>query len=371
MTKSKVFFWNLQTSFKAPFEGRLKRLLKTTGVASHLQPGDLVALKIHFGEQGTTAFISPLWLQPIISFIKKTGAKPFLTDTNTLYIGQRGESVSHLMQACRHGFDPAILGAPLIIADGLKSNNEFPAPSSGPHFKTCFLARDIVDADYLINLSHFKGHELTGFGGAIKNLGMGCATRQGKMQQHCGLGPKLNPKKCVGCGSCVQVCKSGALTMGREKRAELDNTLCTGCAACLLACRTKALEVNWKVDVLLFLERMVEYTKALVNQFKKPILHLNFVLQVTPDCDCVGFSNTPICPDLGIAASFDPVALDQACLDLVNQAQPSPQSKLPPSLKAGEDKFKALHKHTKGEYALEFAQQAGLGNRMYELIPLG
>jgi hypothetical protein len=364
---SKVFFWNLRTSRKMPYELKLKKLLKSLGIGQILEPGQLVALKIHFGEKGTTGFISPLWIRPIIEFLKKVGVKPFLTDTNTLYVGERGESVSHLLQAARHGFDPNLLGAPIIIADGLKSNNERCIEFKGTHFNRFYLAGDIVDADYLIFLSHFKGHELAGFGGALKNVAMGCATRQGKMQQHCGFGPKIIAKLCQGCAACVEVCKPKALQLV-EGKVTLDPENCVGCAACLLACKTKALTVNWKVDIKIFLERMIEYAAAVLLSRKKPSLHINFVLRVSPDCDCVGFTDAPICPDLGILGSYDPVALDQACLDLVNASPPLHPSCLPEDIKSGEDKFRAIHPHVRGDYALEYAQKLGLGNRDYELV---
>lgn len=368
--KSAVYFWNLRTTRKAAYDLRLRRLLKAVGAAKSVKPGALTAVKIHFGERGTTAFISPLWVKPIIAFFEKAGAKPFLTDTNTLYVGQRGESVSHALQAAAHGFDPNLLGAPVIIADGLKSGNERSVPYSGKHFREFFIAGDILDADLLVTLSHFKGHELAGFGGAIKNLGMGCATRKGKMQQHCGLGPKILEEHCTGCGACAEVCRARALVMGGEGRIVLDRDKCVGCAACFLACRHGALEVDWRVDIQTFIERMVEYAASLLSQQRVPPVYLNFILNVTPACDCMGHSDAPICPDIGIAASLDPVALDQASLDLVNAASPSCASGLPAGVLPGMDKFHALHGHVQGEHALAYAEHLNLGSRQYDLISI-
>ncbi|HCO11681.1 MAG TPA: FeS-binding protein [Desulfonauticus sp.] len=366
---SSVYFWDFRTSRKYTYEQKIKKLLKNCEVAKFLGSKKLVALKIHFGEKGVTGFIAPLWVKPLVEFVQKTGALPFLTDTNTLYVGERGEAVSHLMQAARHGFDPLLLGAPIIIADGLKSQNEKKVSLAGKHFQEVFLAGDIVEADYLINLAHFKGHELAGFGGALKNLAMGCATRKGKMQQHCGFGPKVEVKKCVGCGECVQVCQSQALTL-EDKKVALKKEKCTGCAACFLACKTGALEVNWKVDVKVFLERMAEYVLGVVSQFSAPLLHLNFVKDVTPDCDCVGFSDANLCPDIGILASYDPVALDQAAWDLVNKASYNPFSQYAEKLVKKEDVFQAIHPKTQGKYLLEYAEQIGLGTRSYKLIKI-
>ena len=363
----KVYFWNLRTSRKVPYEAKVKRLLKLLGLGAQVRPGDLIAIKLHFGEQGGTGQVRPLQLMPLLAFLRKCGGKPFLTDTNTLYVGQRGESVSHGLQAARHGYDPNILGAPVLIADGLKSGHERALPCPGRHFNTAFLAGDIVDADLLITVSHFKGHDLAGFGGAIKNVGMGCATRRGKMQQHCGLGPSLHPKHCTGCGQCVEVCAHNALCLGPDKKIQLNEDNCTGCAACFLACKTGGLAVDWRVDVNTFLERMAEYAAAALLSRSRPTLHLSFVQQVSPGCDCTGFSDAPICPDLGLLASWDPVALDQACLDLVNAAQPLYPSALPADIVPGQDKFAAIHNHVRGHYLLEYAQSLGLGQRAYEL----
>ena len=213
-----VYFWNLRASRKAPYEAKVKRLLKLAGLGAELRSGDLAAIKLHFGEGGGTGHVRPLQLAPILAFVRKCGAKPFLTDTNTLYVGQRGESVSHGLQAAAHGYDPNVLGAPVIIADGLKSGNERAIPCPGRHFEFAYLGGDIVDADMMVTISHFKGHDLAGFGGAIKNVGMGCATRKGKMQQHCGLGPNIHPEHCTGCGNCVEVCSHGALTLDPKRQ---------------------------------------------------------------------------------------------------------------------------------------------------------
>ena len=365
-----VYFWNLRASRKAPFEAKVKRLLKLAGLGAEVRSGDLVAVKLHFGEGGGTGHVRPLQLVPLLAFLRKCGAKPFLTDTNTLYVGQRGESVSHALQAARHGYDPNVLGAPVILADGLKSGNERAVPCPGRHFEQAFLAGDIVDADMLVTVSHFKGHDLAGFGGAIKNVGMGCATRRGKMRQHCGLGPAVHPEHCTGCGQCVEVCAHGALSLGADRKIRIDRDKCAGCAACFLACKTGGLEVDWRVDVNTFLERMAEYAAAALLGRSRRTLHLNFVQQVSPGCDCTGFSDAPICPDLGLLAAWDPVALDQACLDLVNQAPPLYPSALPEGIAPGQDKFEAIHGHVQGCYLLEYAQQLGLGRRDYTVVPV-
>lgn len=362
-----VFFWNLRASGKMPFNLRIKKLLKSVHAHHALEDGPLTAIKIHFGEQGTTGFISPLWASPVVDYVRKAGCKPFLTDTNTLYMGQRGEAASHALQAAAHGFDPNLLGAPVIIADGLKSNNERKIPCPGRHFEHAYIAGDILDADGIVNLSHFKGHGLTGFGGALKNIGMGCATRQGKMQQHCGTGPKVKEELCKACGACVEVCAPGALSL-QEDVIRLDRDKCVGCASCMRVCPTGALQIDFSIELKNFMEKLAEYTAAVLLPRKNKVLHVNYVFNVSPGCDCPGFNDAPICPDIGVLASFDPVALDQCCVDMVNNAVPAHPSSLPADIRPGEDKFGAANKDTDGEYLLQCAQELGLGTRDYKVI---
>jgi uncharacterized protein len=377
--KSPVCFWNLRASLKAPYPERISKLLKRTGFAEHVDGGELTAVKIHFGERGVTGHVQPLMVKPILDYLTKAGARPFLTDASTLYVGQRGEAVSHAMQAAQHGYDPLLLGAPVIIADGLKGGSQRVLPVKGKHFNEAFIAADIADADLLVSINHAKGHELAGFGGALKNIGMGSASKQGKMLQHVTTGPLVNVDKCVGCGACVGLCASHALSLvevldenrkGPKKHILLDHARCIGCGACFLACKTGALEINWQTDVTAFLERMIEYAAALLLSRTKPCLHISFVTNVTPDCDCMGFSDACICPDVGILASLDPVAIDQASIDLINQAEPLWPSHLPGGLKPGDDKFRALRPHLPQHLGLDYAESLGLGTREYELVAL-
>jgi len=381
---AQVFFWNLRTTLKAPFAERLRRLLDRTSFAEHVDAGALTALKIHFGERGVTSHVQPLWVRPIVDFLATAGARPFLTDASTLYVGQRGEAVSHAMQAALHGYDPLLLGAPVIISDGLKGNAQVSLPvRGGKHFTEAHIAEGVAQADLLVSINHFKGHELAGFGGALKNIGMGAASKQGKMLQHVTTGPTVNVGNCKGCGACVGVCASGALALADaaslfppvadaagKQRITLDLKRCVGCGACFLACKVGGLDINWQTDVNEFLERMMEYAAAILVARSKPSLHISFVTNVTPDCDCMGFSDAPICGDIGILASLDPVAIDQAALDLVNRAEPHYPSHLPANLKAGDDKFRAMRPHLPEHMGLDYAEALGLGSRQYELVPV-
>tara|TARA_Y100001954_G_scaffold103021_1_gene112180 strand:+ start:3066 stop:4193 length:1128 start_codon:yes stop_codon:yes gene_type:complete len=368
---SDVYFWNLRASLKAPFHKRMRSLLKATGAHKHIESGDLAAVKIHFGEQGVTGFLRPLWVKAITDFYAEAGAKPFLTDASTLYVGQRGEAVSHHMCAARHGWDPMVMEAPVIIADGLKGSDEIAVPVGGRHIDDAFIGSAIAEADLLISVNHFKGHELAGYGGALKNLGMGCASKKGKMQQHFSTGPVVKPENCQGCEACISVCKTKALYIDEETGTiALNPERCVGCGGCFVACRFKALEVNWKIGVQEFLERMMEYTVGVLRTKRKPCLHVNFIMDVVPDCDCVGFTDAPICPDIGIVASLDPVAVDQASMDLVDDAPPLYPSQLPFGVMPGQSKFAAIHTHVPESFGLDYAEALGLGSRDYNLISL-
>lgn len=366
---SKVYFWNLRASVKAPFDKRMRSLLKAAGVGKEITEGDLAAIKLHFGEKGVTGFLRPLWIKPILDFIREAGGKPFLTDASTLYVGQRGEAVSHSLCAAQHGWDPLILNAPVIIADGLKGEHEVAVPVGGKNIEEAYIAGVIAEADFFVSLNHFKGHELAGYGGALKNIGMGCASKKGKMQQHFSTGPIVTPDDCQACEACTKACKTGALYMDESTgKIALNPEKCVGCGGCFVVCRHGALNVNWQVGVRDFLERMMEYALAVVKTKDKPCLHVNFVMDVVPDCDCVGYTDAPICPDIGVLISFDPVAIDQASMDLVSEAQPLYPSQLPFGVVPGQNKFAAIHQHVPEHMGLDYAEEIGLGSREYELI---
>jgi len=368
---SKVYFWNLRASSKAPFDKKISSMLKAAKVGRQLSKGDLAAIKLHFGEKGTTGFLRPLWIKPVLDFILKAGGKPFLTDASTLYVGQRGEAVSHHLCAARHGWDPLILNAPVIIADGLKGEHEVAVPVNGRHIEDAYIAGAIAEADFFVSLNHFKGHEMAGYGGALKNIGMGCASKKGKMQQHFSTGPVVSPENCQCCEACTKVCKPGALYIDESTgKIALNAERCIGCGGCFVACRHGALNVDWKMGVREFLERMMEYCLAVVKTKDRPCLHINFVMDVVPDCDCVGFTDAPVCPDIGILVSFDPVAVDQASMDLVSEAQPLYPSQLPFGVVPGQNKFAAIHQHVPEHMGLDYAEEIGLGSREYELVKM-
>lgn len=364
---STVFFTDLRA--RRPEENissKIRALFDCAGFDDRIADRDLTAIKLHFGELGNDSFISPVYVRQVVEKVRDAGGRPFLTDTNTLYTGTRHNAVEHLSTAVANGFDVAVAGAPVIIADGLLGNNARPVDVSLPHFRTVSIAGDILDADSMIVMSHFKGHGLAGFGGAIKNLAMGCAPPSGKMDQHAGLQPAVDPDVCIGCGECVATCPRGAVRI-EEERAWVDRARCIGCGECITVCPTYAIMFDWEGDVADFLEIMAEYALGAVRGKEDRVGYYNFLIRITPDCDCVPWSDAPIVPDIGILASTDPVAIDQASFDLVNAQTGYADSLLVCNHEPGEDKFRGVWEGTRGEIQMRYGEEIGLGSRAYTL----
>ncbi len=375
--KSNVFFSDLRVQSKKTLFDKLDALLDRTDLKGKIKEKDLVAIKLHFGEKGNTAYVRPIFLRRIVDRVKEHQGKPFLTDTNTLYIGTRCEAVSHLTTAYEHGFTQSGVNAPVLIADGLRGNSAVKVRIDKPIFKAVSIAHAIHMADALIGVTHFKGHELSGFGGTLKNLGMGCASREGKLSQHSTISPKVKAKTCKGCESCLPWCPSEAISMisaeeGKNKPpvALIDSKKCIGCGECILTCPTGAIQIQWNESIPLFQKKMVEHAYGAVHKKKGKSLFLNFLTQISPACDCYGFSDTPIVNDIGMLASEDPVAIDQASVDLVNQQEGNRFSTLGKNLQAGGDKFRGLYPEVDWNIQLTYAEQIGLGHREYELIKI-
>lgn len=345
---------------------KLAELVDAAGLSDIIQKRDLVALKLHFGETGNTGFIRPVYLRRLVESVKALGGIPFLTDANTLYVGSRTNATHHLTTAIQNGFAYAVVDAPVVIADGLKGKSEKAIAINQAHFEKVYIAAEIVAADALVVVSHFKGHEISGFGGALKNIGMGCASRRGKLAQHSGVAPKIKAKKCVGCGTCVAQCQPQAISL-KNKKARIDPVLCIGCGGCIMACANGAIDVRWNPSIKPFQEKMVESAYGVMQEKKGKALFINFITGVSPACDCVPYSDAPIVPDIGIVASTDPVAIDQAAVDLVNAQAGLSNSCLKTNLKPGQDKFRGIYPEVDWEIQLEYAQKLGLGLRNYSL----
>jgi uncharacterized Fe-S center protein len=262
-----------------------------------------------------------------------------------------------------------VVNAPLIIADGIRGASFSKIRIDQETIKTACIAKEIVEADVLISAAHFKGHELSGFGGTIKNLGMGCAARKGKLEQHSGLSPKVKAKKCVGCGDCVDHCSQKAISL-REEKARIDPQKCVGCGECILICANGAINVQYNADIPLFQKKMTEYALAVLKGKKEKAFFLNFLTNISPACDCYGHNDAPLVPDIGIVASKDPVAIDQASVDFVNQQVGTSGSCLTTSTGPGEDKFRAVYPKIDWTIQLDHAERIGLGTRSYELVTI-
>ena len=364
---SKVYFADFRATSRENIVDKLGRLCEIAGIKDVLDKDNLTAVKIHFGEKGNTAFIRPPYIRKIIKCIKETGATPFLTDANTLYAGSRSDAVSHIETAVANGFSFSSMDAtPIVIADGLRGKTETKIKIDRKNCSHAYIGSEIINADALISIAHFKGHERAGFGGTLKNLGMGCASRKGKMVQHSSVSPKVKKKNCIGCLECINHCPVLAIEL-KEKKAVIDSEKCIGCGECIIRCQNDAVQIRWDQNVPIFLERMVEYTEGVLKNKTGKSFYINIVADITPKCDCIPFNDSPIVRDIGILASKDPVAIDQAAVDLVNNEEALPETALKRNKNKGEDKIKGLYPNIDWQYQLDYAESLGLGTCSYEL----
>lgn len=376
MEKPTVYFTDLRTSPGNSLPKKLLKLVRHAGIGQIDFKDKFTAIKIHFGEPGNVAYIRHNYVAAIVDLLKEYGAKVFLTDSNTLYSGGRSNAVDHLKAAMDNGFNPISAHADVIIADGLKGTDYKEIELNGEYCKAPKIGAAIADADIVISMNHFKGHEQTGFGGALKNLGMGSASVGGKLELHSSSQPVINLENCIGCRICEKYCRHAAVTVTGGK-AHIDYGKCVGCGQCVAVCQHEGAVVkDWDSSETLNY-KIAEYALAVVKD--KPSFHISFIMNVSPNCDCWNHNDAAIIPDLGIAASFDPVALDCACADLV-KAAPVLQNNAITDIDsksgkdhshdrhAGEDKFHIVHPDTKWEAGVEHGEKIGLGNREYTLV---
>jgi uncharacterized Fe-S center protein len=347
---------------------KIGRLFAAAQFEACVSKNDLVAIKTHFGEEGNTAFIQPIFIRPVVDAVKAAGGKPFLTDANTMYVGQRSNAVEHILTAERHGFLPSVVDAPLVIADGLTGRDYIEVPVNLKHFKSVKIGSAVVHAQALISVAHFKGHIVGGFGGSIKNVGMGFGSRAGKQQMHSDVKPEVNGEKCVGCGTCTRYCLVEAIALN-SKKAVIDHSKCVGCGECLISCQYKAIGQRWDSKADKLQEKMVEYTAGVLKGKAGKCGFFNFVTNVAPGCDCAPWSDAPIVGDVGILASKDPISIDQASADLVNAEPGNPKSMLKSSLAAGADKLREAN-DTDWSFQLKYGEEIGLGTRKYKLVQI-
>lgn len=373
MEKSKVYFTDFRTRVGVSLTEKLNRLIKKAGITDIDMDGKFVAIKMHFGELGNLSYLRPNYAKAVADVVKECGGKPFLTDCNTLYPGSRKNALEHLDCANINGFNTITTGCQIIIGDGLRGTDDITVPvRNGEYCKEAYIGRAVMDADIFISLIHFKGHESTSFGGAIKNIGMGCGSRAGKMQQHNSGKPIVHDDLCRGCRRCAKECGSDAITYENGK-AVIHQDICKGCGRCIGACVFDAIEnQNWNANEILG-RKMAEYSQAVCDG--RPTFHISLVRDISPNCDCHGENDAPILPDVGIFASFDPVALDQACVDACLHATPMPNSQLSDNLADPHwhhhhDNFLDSNPNVRWKETLEHAEKIGLGTREYELIQM-
>ncbi|MBS6310857.1 MAG: DUF362 domain-containing protein [Firmicutes bacterium] len=365
---SKVYWADFRADFRENLQQKLTRLMKTAGMGEIDFDKKYVAIKMHFGEPGNLAFLRPNWAKTVADFVKERGGKPFLTDCNTLYVGGRKNGLDHLDTAMLNGFNPMTTGCQVIIADGIKGNDEVEVPvEGGEYVKNAKIGRAVMDADVFISLTHFKGHESAGFGGTLKNIGMGCGSRAGKMEQHNAGKPHVVQKHCVGCKLCTKICAHDAISV-QDRKAAIDHSKCVGCGRCIAVCARNAITVNFDESHTNLSRKMSEYAKAVVDG--RPCFHISLIIDVSPNCDCRAENDAAIVPNVGMFASFDPVALDMACVDAVNTQPILRGSAADIGDCHDQDHFHCIHPDTDWMSCLEHAEKLGLGTREYELIKI-
>jgi uncharacterized Fe-S center protein len=373
MAKAKIYFTDMRCRVGESLLTKLDRLIQQAGIGQIDFQQKYVAIKIHFGEPGNLAFLRPNFAKVVADRIKALGGMPFLTDCNTLYVGRRNQGLNHLDAANENGYGPLSTGCQNIIADGIRGTDDIDVPIKGGVYCTsAHIGRAIMDADIVISLNHFKGHEGAGFGGALKNLGMGSGSRAGKMAMHSDGKPAVDPSTCIGCKICARFCAHGAISFDGNNRASIDHSKCVGCGRCIGACSKNAISPTGDSSNQALNYKIAEYTKAVLDG--RPNFHISVVNQVSPYCDCHGENDAAIVPDIGIFAGFDPVALDKACIDAVNAAPGIPTSILGDrdhthKDEAGhEDHLTDVHPTTDWRSQISHAEKIGLGSGDYELV---
>lgn len=368
MEKSKVYFTDMHAAMNENLLQKLQRLIKTAGISQIDFERKYAAIKIHFGEPGNLAFLRPNYARAVADVVRELHGKPFLTDCNTLYVGGRKNALDHLDSAYANGFSPLSTGCQILIADGLKGTDETLVPvEGGEYVKEAKIGHAIMDADVFISLNHFKVHEATGIGGALKNIGMGCGSRAGKMEMHSSGKPRVAQELCVGCGACAKNCAHGAIAI-TSRKAAIDHGKCVGCGRCIGACPMDAVQPASDESNDILDKKIAEYSWAVLHG--RPHFHISLVIDVSPYCDCHAENDVPIVPNVGMFASFDPVALDVACAQAVNSQPAIPGSLLEKQGSRHHDHFADIHPTTDWRVLIDHAVKMGLGSSEYELVKI-
>jgi len=364
--KSIVYFTEIKKDSNKSLIERLAIMIDRSKLFKNIKSHDRVAIKTHFGERGGHAYIRTPFIGKIVSKVKEYSGIPFVTDANTLYSHKRHNAIDHLETAAINGFTPETVGAPIIIADGLIGKDHEVFKINGNHFKEIYIASTIFHSDFIIVATHFTGHPLGGFGGSIKNLAMGCASIKGKFLQHSEYLPKVKEGLCNLCGVCIENCGYNAIKKGENSIYFIAEN-CVGGGECVSVCKYGAISPKYPNEGKKLQEKMVEYTMGIKKQKKEKIIYINFLIDISPGCDCCSFSNAPIVPDLGVLLSDDPVAVDKASVDLINDASYSPLWSTVDKFN-DQDKFRAIYQDIDWNWQLNYGQQMGIGNKEYKIV---
>jgi len=356
---SKVYFIKAAVSDgpKAISEKAVK-LFRAGGFADRFKENDFTAVKVHIGEAGNNTYITAQCIKGLVDELLALKTRPFVTDTSTLYVGRRHNAIDHTILAAEHGFDMNGLGIPFIAPDGLFGTSESAVEIDGELNKEVFIAYDIVRCQSILSVAHFTGHIATCVGATLKTLGMGCASRKGKMRQHAALKPSVK-NNCTLCGQCFRHCPADAVTLGNVK-AHIDRDKCIGCGECLAMCRFDAVTYDFGRESEILQKNVAEHALGALKGKENKAAFFNFLVSVTKDCDCFDTPNMhKIVDDIGIVASTDPVAVDKAAIDLIE-------------VRTGKKIAQSLdNKKLDPRYQIEHAERVGLGSSSYELIKLG
>lgn len=307
-----------------------------------------LGVKVHFGEDGNNNYLNPLYVKIIIDLAKKANVNPTLIETSTLYRGARQNRTSHIKLAEKHGFHASYVGAPIAILDGERGEEFTEVNVNLKYVKRAKIAKGIDMFDGILNLAHYKGHFVVGFGGVIKNIAMGLAAKGGKLEMHSLTKPYIKQSKCSKCKICLDVCPVDAITITDDDAVIGKN--CIGCASCVEVCPDHAIQINWNEGSESTQKKMAEYAWAILHN--RLALHFNFALKITPNCDCMNVTEKPIMADIGVFASYDPVACDMALWELTKT------------------NINKLYPEVKPETLMDYSEKLGLGKKTYELIEI-